>query len=61
MLNISLSAATFSSCFSLRTRKRAAIKTMRPCPASPNMTAKRKGNVATVYTAGFTSRYVFTP
>ena len=29
---------------------------MVPCPASPNITAKRKGNVAIVYTAGFTCR-----
>ena len=30
---------------------------MVPCPASPNMTAKRKGKVAIVYTAGFTCRW----
>ena len=30
---------------------------MVPCPASPNITAKRKGKVAIVYTAGFTCRW----
>ena len=40
-----------SSCFSLRMKKRAARSITVPCPQSPNITAKRKGNVIIVYGA----------
>ncbi len=34
---------------------------MSPCPASPNMTANKKGNVIRVNRAAFTSLYLATP
>ena len=39
----------------------AAASIRSPCPKSPNITAKRKGNVTMVIAAGFTSRYRATP
>ena len=55
MLNISEISRFFSNDFSARIIQRAAENMMRPWPASPNITANRKGKVAIVYTDGFTS------
>ena len=57
MLNISEISLFFSRDFSAIIIQAEATSMMRPWPASPNMTANRNGNVAIVYTDGFTSLY----
>ena len=59
MLNISEISRFFSNDFSARIIQRAAENMMSPWPASPNITANRKGKVAIVYTDGFTSLITF--
>jgi len=45
---------------SLAIRNNVASNKHIPCPQSPNMTAKRNGNVMIVYTVGFASWYLAT-
>jgi hypothetical protein len=52
MLKISL--LMLASFFSFTHRNAAKKNIIAPCPKSPNMTAKRNGNVTMVNTAGFT-------
>jgi hypothetical protein len=51
----------FLNFFSSEMRVTAVRVMMRPCPMSPNMTAKRKGKVMTVKSPGLISWYEATP
>lgn len=57
MFHISLSVFCFDSCFSNFTIMAANNVIMRPWPTSPNITAKRNGNVTIVYKAEIKSNF----